>query len=437
MSLAVLAASCAFSIIELQLSRPSGGALPVSIHEMARIATDQPLAENVGRLSITNQAEPPASNATELERLLATQLAERLGRPPQDVRFNLTQNQVGDDPRTMRKLELYGPEEFANQQLRGAFTFAVRDGAGWRVFTRHYSRTGLPLLWHGLLAGVILAMLVSLWFSGRLAHRIRAFTKAVRRVPAGRWTEPIPVKGPSEIRLAAVAINDMQARIARYVTERAAITGAIAHDLRAPLSRLRFHLHNAPAPILAAAEEEIGEMERLIATVLDFVEYDLRPPTSESVNLSLLIEGVADDLSDTGHDVRFTSAEQIKTKGDPLLLRRLFMNVAINAVKYGGNVAIGLTRSGNLAVVEVSDDGPGMSEADISRAFEPFYRGEPSRNRNTGGVGLGLAIAESAVAVHGGSISLTNKPDRGLLVRITIPIVEVRSAPLERQFEQA
>jgi signal transduction histidine kinase len=423
LSLAVIAALACFSLIGLRLFEPTPGTGPVTVYELARLVKGEPLARPLGGIVTKRVSSYSHGPETPLERLLAGQLAARLGVPEGDVRFDLTESGSRRADDVSREIALYEPDGLANPSVRGGFSVAVREGGSWRVLSR--ARQGLPaLFWQGLVVGAILALLLSLWFSARLARTLRTFTAATRRIPASATIEPIPVRGPSEIRAAARSLNEMQARIARHVRERATLTGAIAHDLRAPLSRLKFRLLAAPESVRKSAEEEIGEMERLIESVLNFVESDARAPKSEPINLTALVEGVADNFSDQGHDVRVVECPPaIRTMGDSLLLRRLFDNVIGNAVLYGGSAEVGVAHSGDEAVVHVRDRGPGMSRDAIGRAFEPFFRGEPSRNRQTGGVGLGLAIAEAAATAHGGSVALSNLPQGGLEARIVIPIV--------------
>jgi signal transduction histidine kinase len=422
LSFAVIAGLSIVSLIGLRLL-PIQVTPPATVYEMSRLVKAQPLAHPIGSIHTRRVASAPFESDTAVERLLAAQLAAHLQVPVRDVRFSLPPTSSLRAEDIAREIALYGPDGLADPHVLGSFALAVRDGDGWREYTR--TMRGLPaLFWQGLIAGSLVALLLTLWFSARLARTLRLFAAAARRIPGSRQIEPIPVQGPSEIRAAARSLNDMQARIARHVRERATLTGAIAHDLRAPLSRLRFRLLAAPEAVRNSAEDEICEMERMIESLLNFVENDIRPTKSEPLNLTALVEGVADNFSDQGHDVKVVEgAAAIRTMGDSLLLKRLFDNVIGNAVQYGGSAEVEIAHSGTQAVVHVRDHGPGMSHDAIGRAFEPFFRGEPSRNRQTGGVGLGLAIAEAAATAHGGTVTLSNLPERGLEARIVIPIV--------------
>ncbi|WP_245953875.1 sensor histidine kinase [Parasphingopyxis lamellibrachiae] len=163
-------------------------------------------------------------------------------------------------------------------------------------------------------------------------------------------------------------------------------------------------------------------MEQMIAVTLDFVQNETRTQAPEPMELSLLVEGVVDDLADLGKDVRMSGSESVTINGDPILLRRVFVNLIQNALSYAGRARVSVRIDAGSAIVEVVDDGPGMSELDLVRAFEPFYRAENSRNRSTGGMGLGLAIVHRAVLAHGGVVQLMNRPSGGLCARVSLPL---------------
>jgi len=268
---------------------------------------------------------------------------------------------------------------------------------------------------------VLIVGLLAWAFSSRLARPIRAFALAAEKVGRRQQLTPVEVRGPAEIRLAAEAVNDMQRRIAGYVAERTALVGAIAHDLRTPLTRLAFLLASAPEGLRGKAEAQIAEMEQMIAATLDFVADETRVRPHEAVDLALLVEGVVDDLADTGRDVALAAAAPATVSGDPILLKRLFANLINNAVTYGERATVTLSAAEGWAAVEIADAGPGLAAQDLERAFEPFYRAEGSRNRATGGIGLGLAIVKAAARRHGGDVTLSNRAEGGLSACVRLP----------------
>lgn len=190
----------------------------------------------------------------------------------------------------------------------------------------------------------------------------------------------------------------MQARLNRLINERTHMVGAIAHDLRTPLARLAFRLDSAPASLREKAITDIEEMKAMISAALDFIRDHSRPGAREMLDFRLLVESVADDLSDTGHEVSFEPGNSVPLSGDPLALRRMVTNLVENALEYGTRARLSLQRTGsNTCRLWIDDDGPGIDPAQREQLFMPFFRGEASRNRETGGIGLGLSAAHNIV----------------------------------------
>jgi signal transduction histidine kinase len=256
----------------------------------------------------------------------------------------------------------------------------------------------------------------------RLASPIAQFASAAERLGRDPGAPPLVVRGPAEVGIAVRAFNDMQSRLARYVEDRTAMVGAIAHDLRTPLTRLRFRVESAPDELRGKMAADIAEMEAMVTSVLAFVRDATRTAERTRLELSSLLESLADDLSETGLDVSVERAERVVLEGDPLALRRLFNNLLDNAVKFGCQARVRVFPDAGFAVVEIEDRGPGLPEAERERVFEPFYRREASRSRETGGSGLGLAVVRSIARAHGGDATLASAPDRGLIARVRLPI---------------
>ncbi|MEZ0242913.1 MAG: sensor histidine kinase [Sphingomonas sp.] len=281
-------------------------------------------------------------------------------------------------------------------------------------------------LWRWLalisLIGTAAAVVPFAWgLARRLAKPIDAFAAAAERLGRDPRAEPIALGGPPEIAEAAAAFNQMQARLNRYVDDRATMIGAIAHDLRTPLMRLELRLENAPEKIRRAAEADIRDMESMLAATLAFVRDTTRPHGRRPLDLRSLVENVTDDMTDLGNDVTLAPGETIVLDGNPAALKSMIANLVGNAVKYAGSAEVSLAQEAEQAVIEVSDTGPGIAAEDLDRVFEPFFRSEPSRNRDTGGIGLGLASVRAVARAHGGDAMVENRPEGGLLARVTIP----------------
>jgi signal transduction histidine kinase len=298
------------------------------------------------------------------------------------------------------------------------------DGS-WRV-VRPQAGFGLNpwqqrvVLWF-LLSALAMAPVAYL-FARRLSAPIRLFADAAERLGRDPRAEPLSLKGSAEIDVAVRAFNDMQQRLGRYVEDRTAMVAAIAHDLRTPLTRLRFRIENAPEDLRAKLAADVDQMEEMISAALNFVRDAARPSQRTPLELSSLLESLCDEMAETGADTQIDLGEKVVIEGDPMALRRLFTNLLENAVKYGGGAVTRVFRDNANAVVEIVDQGPGIPAEELERVFDPFYRREPSRSRQTGGIGLGLAVVRSIARGHGGDVVLINRTDGGLLARVTLPL---------------
>ena len=279
------------------------------------------------------------------------------------------------------------------------------------------------LLWLGL--SLIALIPLAYLFARRLASPIAAFASAAERLGRDPRAPPLTLRGPAEVGVAVRAFNEMQERLARYVDDRTAMVGAIAHDLRTPLTRLRFRLEDAPEGVREKMVADIAEMEAMISGTLAFVRDASKRADRSKLELSSLLESLADEMSETGLDVAVDHADRVVVEGDPVDLRRLFNNLLDNALKFGGGARVRVFVERDCAVVEIDDKGAGIPEAELERVFEPFYRRETSRSRDTGGIGLGLPVVRSIARAHGGDATLHNRADGGLTSRVSLPLAPV------------
>jgi len=310
--------------------------------------------------------------------------------------------------------------------LIAPFQVGVRQANGSWAVVRSQPPFGLSpwqqrvALWF-VLSAIVMSP-VAYVFARRLAAPIQLFADAAERLGRDPRAEPLAVKGPAEIRVAATAFNEMQERLRRYVEDRTAMVGAIAHDLRTPLTRLRFRIEGLPDEQKAKMSSDIDQMEEMIAAALTFVRDASRPGERTPLELSSLLESLCDEMAETGHSTEVESGEKVVLEGDPMALRRLFSNLLENAVKFGGRARTRVFRDASNAFVEIEDDGPGIPPSDREKVFEPFYRREPSRSRQTGGIGLGLAVVRSIARGHGGDVNLVNRVGGGLTARVQLPL---------------
>jgi signal transduction histidine kinase len=272
-----------------------------------------------------------------------------------------------------------------------------------------------------LLLSVIAVTPLAWLFARRLAQPITAFADAAERLGKDPRTPPLNMTGSGEVVAAVNAFNMMQERLRRYVEDRTAMVGAIAHDLRTPLTRLKFRIEAVPEDIRPKLAADIDQMEAMISATLGFVRDTNRPAVRTKLELSSLLESVIDEAAETGGDATVDRAEKTVIEGDPVALKRLVSNLVENALKYGGRARGRVFSEDGMAIIEIDDDGPGVPPAELERVFEPFYRGEPSRNRETGGIGLGLAVVRSLARTHGGDVTLANRRGGGLTATVKLP----------------
>lgn len=311
--------------------------------------------------------------------------------------------------------------------VEGDFVAALKMGDGkWAVvqpapepFPNAWQRR--VLLWFA----IALALTAPLgWlFARRLVKPIDRFAGAAEQLGRDPAAEIGKLDGPAEIGRAAHAFNLMQNRLRAFVDDRTAMVGAISHDLRTPLTRMRFRIEDVDdEDVREGLLEEVEEMEAMILQVIEFLRDASAPARRERLDLSTIVEDVVEDARLVGGDVRFEHAQSAQVEVDVLGMKRLFDNLLENAVKYGARARIRLRTDGDEAVAEIIDDGPGLPEEEMEHVFEPFYRSESARNSDKSGSGLGLAVCRSIARAHGGEVRLLRR-DEGFTAELRVPLV--------------
>lgn len=269
----------------------------------------------------------------------------------------------------------------------------------------------------------VLAMIPFAWiFARALTRPIRRIADAADRMGANPQAPLITEEGPAELRVTAHALNQMQQRLSAYLTERTNMIGAIAHDLRTPLARIAFRIEGVPDDIREKVQGDIEQMRAMIAATISFVRDTGGVSIVEPISLDVLLADLAQGEVEMDRPVRLGELAPLMVSGDPVALRRMIQNLIDNGVTYGGGVEISLVRVGQEAELRIADRGPGLAPGALETMFRPFERGEPSRNRATGGIGLGLSIARAIAQEHGGSLLLANRAGGGLEAICRLPI---------------
>ena len=269
---------------------------------------------------------------------------------------------------------------------------------------------------------------LTLWAVRRLTAPVRTLAEAAETLGRDVNAPPLPENGPTEVAIAAVAFNTMAARIRRFVQDRTELLTAIGHDLRTPITRLKLRAEfveddEQRGKILA----DLEELEAMVSATLAFGRDARTTEPVTQLDLAELLRTILDETGDANPDLldklSYQGPAHLTVQARSLALKRVFVNLVTNAVKYGASAAVRLENPSNrIVVVDIEDDGPGIPQGELERVFEPFHRGEPSRNRETGGVGLGLPIARNIMRAHGGDVTITNRPSGGVKATVTLPV---------------
>ncbi|TVR78842.1 MAG: HAMP domain-containing protein [Rhodospirillales bacterium] len=314
------------------------------------------------------------------------------------------------------------PEGVEVKVLAGSF--ALGDGT-WLNFATAFAN--LRPFWSTqffliIAATLLIALSASVWAVRWASRPLTTLAGAAERLGLDIGAPALSEEGPREVRLASRAFNEMQQRLQGFVRDRTQMLAAISHDLRTPITRMRLR-----AELVDDAEQrgkmlaDLAEMEAMIAATLSFARDDPARESPEPLDLAALIQSLVADAADAGAEAHYQGPDLIGFTGRPTALKRAFGNLIDNAIAYGGSARVAAAVADQTITVTVADSGPGIPPDERDRVFEPFYRIEGSRSRETGGVGLGLAVVRSAVRAHGGEVELGDGPGGGLIVTVTLP----------------
>jgi signal transduction histidine kinase len=270
-----------------------------------------------------------------------------------------------------------------------------------------------------LLAAVIIVSLIAVRWA---TQPLKALAAAADELGKNINRPPLPENGPIEVERAARALNTMQARLIGYLQSRTRVLAAMSHDLKTPITRLRLRAELLDDPQLRLKfDRDLEDMETMVSGTLDFMRGLDNEEPIQPIDMNALMQTLEADVRETGGNVRITGAADKPYLGRPRALKRCLANLVDNAIKYGKSAHVVINDNDARLEVTVQDEGPGIPEAALAQVFEPFYRLEPSRNRETGGTGLGLTIARSVAETHGGTLVLRNRAVSGLEAVLSLP----------------
>lgn len=308
-----------------------------------------------------------------------------------------------------------------------------------QVFTPHFMPAPSPPHHEeGLLSGPFFGFLITMilqfiilaiaawWGSRSLAKPIQGLARAASQIGAQLNAPPLVENGPAEVRQAAQVFNQMQEKISAQLAERGRFLASVSHDLRTPLTRMYLRVeHLEDEASKAKLQQDIEEMRDMLDATLDYLrsneQEDQLSQLGQILDIQALMEALVDDAKEQGKDVSLSGSAQVIV-AIPADLRRCINNLVDNAINYGTLARISLHDSPEQLIIRISDAGPGIPEDALLQVFEPFYRLSSSRNKNNGGVGLGLSIAREIVRRHAGELVLFNQAGgSGLTAQITLP----------------
>ncbi len=268
----------------------------------------------------------------------------------------------------------------------------------------------------------------ALWIVGRLSRPLRELATAAGQVGDTGEPQQVVARGPGDVQQTIHAFNAMSRRVSQLLREKDVMLGALGHDLRTPLSSLRIRLETMePEAEREKAIRTIEETTVLLDDILDLSRQGRSREPEKPMDISTLAQDIAEDYAETGAPVTVGDMRKAVAACRPVLFRRALRNLIDNAITYGGNARVTVECDGDYANLHVDDDGPGMSALELSSAAEPFFRGETSRNRSTGGAGLGITLAEAIARAHHGALVLQNRTPHGLRATIRIPLAPKRA----------
>lgn len=269
-----------------------------------------------------------------------------------------------------------------------------------------------------LLGGVLLVSMVAVRWATRplklLAAAADELGRDIRR-------PPLEESGPLEVARAARAFNGMQHRLRQFIDERVRVLAAVSHDLKTPITRMRLRAELLDdATLRNKFEQDLGEMESMVGRTLEFLRGASGGEPAKPIDLMALLESLQEDMRELGQEVTVAGQAAAPLVARPQQIRRCLANLLENAVRYGGRAMIQVEDDAAALRIHIRDDGPGIPEQDLERVFEPYYRIEGSRSRDTGGTGLGLGIARNIAREHGGDVVLRNRDGGGLEAVLTL-----------------
>lgn len=412
---------------KLSLARSEGPAIGRFTQAAAVVAATEPGARSM--LLAAHRVGPGADY-----RLVRESLIDRraVARDPQiEERLAAALAEARVPVRAVRAASLVEPAPGGHhppghrRHHRAVLLAAQLDDGIWLDARLHAPGADPWLIHRLLLATAALFLLVfgaAWWIARRLARPLKDLTRAAESFEGRAPAEPVAARGPSDIRRAVEAFNAMNRRTLALLDEKDRMLGAIGHDLRTPLASLRIRAENmGPEDERERLVATVEEMAATLEDILTLARTGRAREPVRPVDLSALADSLVEEHRELGHPVSFEGSPRAVLAVQPNLLRRALRNLIDNGVRHGGGATVTVAEAPAAIEIRVDDDGPGIPEDRLAEVLEPFRRLDESRSRESGGAGLGLAIARAVAQAHGGELSLANRSGGGLRASLTLP----------------
>jgi signal transduction histidine kinase len=323
-----------------------------------------------------------------------------------------------------RAMLFAGPDEW----ITGApLLIAVELADGNFLVVR--TRGVLLARFFGIPSGFMVAALsliiaaVTLVALARETRPLRNLTAALARFAENAMPSHVPPSGAADVRSLIDTVNHMQDRIGTMVKGRTILAGAISHDLKTYLTRLKLRIEDIPDPReREGAERDLAAMLAVVENAMSIARSGAGTRDREVVDLADIVRTEGARFQAAGPTLAIVATDNVSVMADPVALKRVMANLLENASRYASSIAVSITRTESEALLIVDDNGPGIPPEERDAVFEPFYRLDPARGTETGGSGLGLALCRQIIETHGGTIVIADAPMGGARIEIRLPL---------------
>jgi signal transduction histidine kinase len=273
------------------------------------------------------------------------------------------------------------------------------------------------------------AAVVSIIVGNMVVRPLETLHQAIESVNPQAIIPQMTERGDGAALITVRLLNTLSEKLKGAMDSRMRLVAAAGHDLRTPLTRMRLRAEMLDDEATRNKWiDDIDEMRHIADSAINLVKEEVSGREAKAIRLDLLVEDIVAELDMIGHRVNVGHLDAAEIVGGPLAIKRAVQNLLVNACTHGENASVSVSRVDGMAVCAILDTGPGIPEDMLDRAFEPFFRADPSRGKTSGGAGLGLAIVKEIVSRHGGTIKLENAVPRGLYQEVAFPLANTPEA---------